>query len=287
MQSWYFIAIISIIAVAIGEIAQKLSITSKKDFSAETINFSIGVLQTIFSLVFVIIIGESFPNNFTPQLFIQLVVSSIIAFFFFKFLYTSYKGNSASISQVIFSLSVIVSTTLGILIFHESVTIAKFIGITVIVIGVIIANYKKGEKFSKYNLLAILAALTYGFLAIMDKSFSTTISIHWYQVLFSAGYSIISLIFAGRKITREVRQMDILTFRTIFISAVTFTIFNKLTYLSYSLGGEIGKVDAINNTNVFLIILMEYFILKERTDIKKKIISSVLAVAGVIILGFI
>jgi uncharacterized membrane protein len=286
IQAWFIFIILSVLVNAIGEIAQKVSVSSKDDISAETINFYLSIVQTVLSVSFIVVTGVQFDPNLNTEQIIQLTVGSVLAFFFFKFLYTSYKGNSASISQVIFSLSVFVSTFLGILFFNESATPSKFLGVTLIVTGVIIANYNKGEKLSKYNIYALIAALIYGFLASIDKSFSTTINPHYYQVLGAIGFGVTSLVLSGKKIIKESKQITKNSYKTILISAIAFTAFNKFTYMAYNQGGEVGRVDAINNTAIFLILLFEIFILKDTKNLKKKVLASILSVSGVLILGF-
>jgi len=286
MENWFFITLLSIIAVAIAEIAQKISITSKKDFSSETINFLVAGVQLLLSIVFVFLFVREASFGLSVSEATLILVSGFLSFFFFKFLYGSYKGNSVSISQVIYSFSVFVSTSLGIILFQESITLAKILGIILVVLAVIIVSFKRGEKLSKYNLLALLSALVYGLLTTIDKSLSISINIHVYQILSVFSFMVFSLVLAPRKIVREIRQVDFPIIKTIIISAIGFTIFNKLTYLAYSVGGEIGKVDAVNNTSLFLIIVLEVLILKDRSNLKKKIIGSLLAVMGVMILGF-
>ncbi len=55
--------------------------------------------------------------------------------------------------------------------------------------------------------------------------------------------------------------------------------------MSYGRGGEVGRIDAINNSQVVLIILFEYFILKHTKGTFKKIFAAVLVVLGIYILS--
>lgn len=287
IETWFILIIFSITVSAIGEIAQKLSVSSEENLSADTVNFYVGLIQTFLSLGFLIITNQQFDPSLSSTHILNLVVSSVLAFFFFRSLYSSYKGNSVSISQVIFSLSAFVSTVFGIFFFGESASVSKFLGVALIITGVAIASLKRGEKFSRYNLLALVAAVIYGFLTSIDKSFAISINVHYYQVLTCFGFVLFSLVMSGKLIFAESKKLTKGVIRTILISAVSFTIFNKLTYLAYSQGGEVGRVDAINNTSLFLIILLEVFFLKDRSNLKKKLLTAVLAVTGVMILGFI
>lgn len=246
----------------------------------------VACFQLILSIIFAILFVRDLDFTIQPHEILLIIISGLLSFVFFKFLYTSYKGNSVSISQVIYSFSVFVSTVLGIIIFNESLTINKFIGVGLVVIAVILVSYKSGEKFSKYNLFAFISAIVYGVLTSIDKSLSININVHIYQILNVAVFILFSLIFASKRIFTEIKSVDRVSVRPIMISAVGFTIFNKLTFLAYSVGGEVGKVDAVNNTSLFLIIILEIFVLKDKSNLTKKIIGSILAVTGILILGF-
>ncbi|EFK96195.1 hypothetical protein LDC_1793 [sediment metagenome] len=63
-------------------------------------------------------------------------------------------------------------------------------------------------------------------------------------------------------------------------------LYNFFTFTAYTLGGEVGRVDAINNSQVFLIIMAEYFILKHKDYIFKKLLAAAIAFTGVLVLGF-
>ena len=285
IELWYFFVLSSVIAISFGEIGQKLSVTSKLNLSARTINFSIAAMQMVLASAYVLLFVPNPDFSLSAIQLLQLVFSGILSFFFFDALYSSYKGNSASISQVIFSFSAILSSILGIILFNETVTIFKFIGILLILAGVIFASIKKGEKISRYNLLALLAAFIYAILTNNDKSFATAINPHVYQVLSMPVFLIVSLLFSGKKIMKEIRLIDMSLFRSILLSTIAFTISNKLTYLAYSTGGEVGRVDAINNSTIIFIIILEVLILKDKSNLRTKIIASMLTVSGVLILG--
>ncbi len=287
LESWYVFVLISVIATSFGEIGQKISVSSKLNVSAKTINFCIATMQMILALVYVLVFVKNPDFSLNAEQIIRLIISGILSFFFFDALYSSYEGNSASISQVIFSFSAVASTVLGIILFNESIAGVKFVGIGLILIGVVIASIKRGEKISKYNLMALFAALIYALLTNNDKYFSTTINPHVYQVLSIPMFLVASLLFSGKQIAKEIKKIDKTLFSSILLSTIAYTIFNKFTYLAYFAGGEVGKVDAINNAAVLVIIILEILLLKDRSDLKKKIIAALLTVTGVAILGLI
>ena len=87
-----------------------------------------------------------------------------------------------------------------------------------------------------------------------------------------------------KSIIREIKMIK--PWSLMFAAAAGFCIIvgYKFTYTAYSLGGEVAKVDAINNLSVFVIIAAEILFLKDRSNFKKKVLCAVIAVTGVILL---
>ncbi|MFC1623424.1 hypothetical protein ACFL2R_01600 [Patescibacteria group bacterium] len=92
----------------------------------------------------------------------------------------------------------------------------------------------------------------------------------------------------GRKnVMSSLKNRSIGDYGPIMLSGIAYFLFNFFTFTSYVYGGEIGRVDAINNSQVFLIILVEYFFLKHAKGVVRKLISAVLAIIGIYILGIV
>ena len=73
--------------------------------------------------------------------------------------------------------------------------------------------------------------------------------------------------------------------KPILFSGLGYIFYNICTFYAYTVGGEVGRIDAINNSQVFLIILFEYFALKHSKGMARKLVTAVIAYAGVLILG--
>ncbi len=286
MQLWFVLAMSAVFVLAISEIFQKVSLTNKINISAEANNFIIWVVQGTLALLFVLITGVNTNINFNLELVVQMIIIGTIYFAGGTLFYTSYKGNSPSISLILQSFSVIITTSLGILFFAESRSDIKFIGIGIIILAILIANYNPKEKFSKYNLLALGGACLYGIAYTIDKQFSITMNPHIYQILFCYAIAIMTLVFRGNKVVKDLKKVDFGLFKIIFGSAILFFIFNKLNFVAYSIGGEVGKIDAINNSVIFFVIILEILILKDKSSLARKISGSILCFAGILLLGF-
>ncbi len=90
----------------------------------------------------------------------------------------------------------------------------------------------------------------------------------------------------NEEVVNSIKGKKLNVFKPIIISGIGYFLFNLFTFNAYVFGGEVGRVDAINNSQVFLIILFEYFILKHLESVKRKVVTAIIAFSGVFILGF-
>lgn len=286
MPQWLIFTILALFIVAFAEIGQKISLTKKEDISPQTNNCIVWFIQFLYSLLFAFYTRTlSLQNiNFTTAL--QLVTLGIIYFFAATFFYASFKKGSASISGILATISMVTSTALGIIFFHEGTSIFKFFGAFLIFLAIVIVHFSSKEKFQKTNILALLGGLLFGVAYTIDKKFSIQLNPHTYQVLYTGTVTLVSLVFAGKQIVTESKTIHKKTLQVMFFSALAFFAWNKLNFMAYTLGGEVGKIDSINNTTIFVIILLEIIILKDKTQLKKKILTALIAGSGVFLLGF-
>lgn len=264
--------------------SQKISLTQKVDISAITNNFFVWTLQGIVGIILALSLGQ-FSLNLPIPLLWKLVIISFIYFAGGTFFYTSYKGNSPSISIIFGTISVAISSLLGTIFLHDVYNIIKVIGIILILSAIIFLNYKRTEKLNKHNLYAILGGTCFGVAFTLDKSMATTISPFMYLGLMCLGVAIVSAITSFKLIKRETRKLKGKNFLPMLSSATFGSSFNLLTFFAYRNGANVGVADAINNTTVFFVILLEIILLKDRENLSKKVLASLIAVSGVILIG--
>lgn len=281
MSLWFVFALLSIAALTGAELSQKVSMSNKKDISAITNNFFVWTLQGIFGLILTAFLSDfTLPQN--ENIVWKFLLVGIVYFLGGTFYYTSYKANSASLSIVLGSFSVIVSTTLGILFLGEQLNLLKALGIIAVLIAIFIVNYSKGAKLSKYNYFALAGGFAFGLAFSIDKSFVIgNIYPTLYVGLLCLTVALISLLLGYKTIKNDVKGLVLADYKPMFLSAVFGTMFNTFTFFAYLNHGDVGKVDAMNNSVVFFVILFEVLLLKERTNLKKKLLAAAIAVLGI------
>jgi len=282
MNLWFFFTVLSVVAMAGGEISQKLSLNRKLNIHPITNNFYVWLFMGIFGISVSLILNSfTFVSNFLE--FLKLLILGFTYFLGSTFYYTSYKGNSPSISMILASFSVIISTTLGVVFLQESIFLNKILGIVLILISLILINLNVKEKFEKYNIFALLGGFFYGIAYTIDKSFVLNINPATYIGLIGFLISIISITVRPNLILKESKNMRFNDFKPIFLAFVFFFSYFLFTFYAYIYGGSVGVVDSMNGIAFFIVLAFEVFVLKDKSNLFKKIFCSFIAFLGLVI----
>lgn len=286
-MNWFYFSLISIIALALAELTQQHILNAKNNIEERTSACLTFLIQSFFTIPFIFVfkVGGEFLRIFQADLFPYFIITSIIGSVGMIFYLRSFKVKNISISTIFVSFSVVVTTTIGILFFNETTYLYKFIGIALVLIAIISVNIKN-LNIEKNHFWGILAGLMFGVTYSLDKMIVTyvhpLIYIFWTFML----VAFFGFIFGPRIIYKAVRSSKLADFKPIVISGIGYFIYNMCTFFAYRFGGEVGRVDAINNSQIFLIILTEYFLFKHRDGLLRKFVTAGVAFGGVLILGY-
>lgn len=283
-ESWFILALLSIFAITGAELSQKISLTQKVKLSAITNNFFVSILIGAIGIALAFIFKQ-IPTSLDLEFFVGLIIVGTAYFLGATFYYTSYKSNSASISIILQSISIVVSTILGIIVFNESTGLQKFIGIAIILFAIVYVNYSKQFKFDKYNAFALLGGMIFGIAYTLDKYLSLDTNPLFYIGVLAPTAAFIGLIIKPRLILSETKNLKFIHFKSMLFAGFFIATYQILTFFSYSKGGSVGVVDALNNTSLFLVIIFEIIVFKNREMLGKKLISATLVLIGIILLS--
>ena len=286
-MSWFLFALLSVLAMAGSEITQKVALTRKINISAITNNAYIWLIQGVGGFVIALLIGQ-FELLSGWESWLKLIVLAFLYFVGGTAYYTSYKSNSPSVSIVLGSISVLISTAIGIALFNESTSWIKFVGIGLILMSIFVINFKKNKfKIDKYNALALLGGSLFGIAFSIDKSFVIDLNPFAYLGFMSVSVGVLSFFLKPKHIINETKRLHRVDFVPMFVIATFGIMFNLFSFLSYSKGGNVGAVDAINNTAVFFVIIAEVLLLNDRGDLLRKVVAAVIAISGIGLLSLI
>jgi len=283
-MTWITLTLVGLVCVALADVSQKISLKGSSPLSSVTNNFLVWNSIGVISLVYFLITGASFPPV-TWNFILQLIPLAIAYFLGGAFYYQSFKGNSVSLSAVLATISSVITTVLGIIIFSESSHWLKFVGSLIVLSAIIFVNYQKKLHFEKYNLYALTGGIFFGLAYTADKYFVITTSPDFYQIALCFSVGMASLVFRPKQIIAELKLFQTKLIPSIFSAVFFFFLYQKFLFKAISIGGEVGRIDVLNNTTIFIVIILEVFLLQERQNLLKKIIAAVIATIGATLLA--
>ena len=287
-MTWFTLTIFSVFALAVAELTQQHLLNLKNAFNERTSAILTFLIQVFLVVPFIFALGLSgqlfsvFSLNVFPKMLAVTFIASIAMIFYFK----SFRVKNISISTIFNSFSAIVSTSLGIIFFSESSSHLKFLGILLILLAIIVMNYKNAI-LEKNHLYGLFAGSIYGISYTLDKSIVQSVHPLIYIFWICLMIAVWAFIIDNKSVRNSLKGKALISYKPIAISGASYFLFNVFTFSAYRLGGEVGRIDAINNSEIFLIILFEFFILRHTQGTVRKLFSAGLAILGVFILGLV
>ncbi len=284
-MSWFTLNIFGVLSVAAAELFQQNILNKEKPISPRTSSVLGYFIQSLIILPFAYLsYRNDFFGVFASQRVLLFLAVTILGSFATVFYLRSFKVENISLSGIFGSLSIVVSTILGIYFFNESVTGMKFLGIGLIIIAIFSLNFRNAV-LEKNHFLGLLSGALFGICYTIDKGLVETIPpivyIFW-NFLFLSFFAFIA---NPKEVISSARGNISGVYKLIIFSGIFYLLYNIFTFTAYTVGGEVGKVDAINYGQVFLIILFEYIVLKHRSSLGRKLVAAAMAFAGIFILG--
>ncbi len=283
---WFYLSLLSVFALAAAELTQQKLLNTKDAVSARTSAVLTVFFQSL--LILPIVIVTSLRNQifsvFNYSISLNLIAVVFIGAIGIVFYMRSFQVQNISLSTIFVAFSAIVSTSLGIIFFHEGAYPLKFLGILLILVAIIALNFRN-TYLEKNHFFGFLAGICFGVTYTLDKSIMIFVPPLVYIFWTFFFVSIVQFLMGPRDVLSSLKDKNLNSYKPILFSSLGYVMYNFLTFTAYNYGGEVGRIDAINNSQVFLIILFEYFILKHTKGMKRKIITAAIAYSGVIILG--
>jgi drug/metabolite transporter (DMT)-like permease len=281
-MSWQIYLTISVLTLSISIILQRVLIHKDKlDPYGYAVFFQ--SLVSVILLVFLALNGFRFPD--LSGLWVQ-AISSAILFGAGHIVYAkTLQVVEASIFSVLFASHAVWIMAAGILFLDESLSVIQIVGSVMIFASVfLVTKNLKSFKLDKGTLLGLFTGLLFG-LAIALYSYvgRHTDTLSWSAFSF-VGAALSALLFRPKTIGTFKKFMKAsilpkLTLLSIFYAA------GSLTLLYAYKEGAFAVVSPLRQTGIIVTVLMALaFLPKERNQIAKKIVASLVCTAGVVLL---
>ena len=242
------------------------------------------ILSSLFFLPIFIVEFKLPKQNFV---WILVVISSIL---WAIVAYTGFKAYSyleVSIKTPVGKSKILFVFLFSIIFLKEKMSIEKIIGTIFVFIGVVLLSYKKGKKLGNFKnkgvLLTLLSSFTMSIALIVDKYATKFFNPGMYSFLVYFLPAIILLPFVIRRkyeIKSIFKHRVGATIMTVLLGSVYYYSMLKAFKLE-----EASVVVPIIELNTIIAVLGGIKFLKERNEIIKKIIASVIVFIGVLLVS--
>ncbi len=274
---FYFIA-------ATASPLQRRSLAKSKDNGpSEQARFAFVVMtiSVVGSLFFPLFSKFYISGNLFHLLLLALVSGSFgTAYSIFN--YIAQKHVDAGVTSVVSNIYTPVTIVLSSIFIHEGLSNMQIIGTVFLLIALVIISKKHriGRfRFDKYFLLMLLSGVMLGVLLVSERilqkttGFSAGTMISWWSQYIFLG---ITALYLKSKHTYT-RKDVVITGSLRFLQGLSFVI---LVYLV----GNLSVVASVTTFKIVVIFIAAAIFLNEKEDLPRKILGSVIAIAGLLLM---
>lgn len=279
-NGWIFLVLLYGIFKGIREGVKKKAL--QKNGTVEVLFF-----YTLFGFILVIPSCKDvflMPKNYILPIFIKscfVFTAWICAFKAIKKIPISLYGVT-DMSRVIFS------TVLGVVVLHETMGFNQFIGLALVLLGVLMVNRKKkgsnGEINKKYFVFILISCICNATSGVMDKLLMRTGDIthgqlqFWYMLFLTLMY-LCYLLFSRTKVNIK----SIAKNYWIWILSILFVIADRALFAANAYeASKVTVMTLLKQSSVIVTIIMGRIVFKEK-DIMYKIICALIVASGIVI----
>ncbi len=283
-MTWLTLALSAVGLFTVLNLLQRVLATESKDQRAMTIIFNMvaGVIA-----VAVFVAGGSYKNfslPADPNAYIFLGVAVLSFGLFERGRFVAAKLLDASTLTTISTVSVLVAFVGAALLYQEPMSLQKLAGGILIILALVIVSLGSGGK-RKISLKGVLAAaLIWVFLGIgwmMDKSGATHFNADTYSFLVWT-LPLFVVVFPGIKIKTLKTEMKLASWKVFLLAGINVA--GYLMQLKAVAISDATKVIPIVQLSTFATVIAGIIFLKEKENLLPKILGSILAVIGSVLL---
>lgn len=280
LNTWQFNIISYLIIYVIFSQSFKMA-TNKSRNDADLI-----ILLQFFSGIFVLFFLPFFNFNFPANIYtyILFLISCIFYAISARLRTTARRGLDVATYGILGQLSTIFIIIFGILFFKEKILLKHLLGTIFIIIGNIFVLYKKGKfEWNKYIFYSLIGNFTFSIAITIDIGISTQFNLPLYISLSLIIPALLIMIFEKRKTNDIIEEFKFGEKISILIVSLTWGL-STITNLRAYQFGKITIIAPLVALTTILNVFVAYFILKEKENFIKKIVSALIVIIGIILI---
>lgn len=178
---------------------------------------------------------------------------------------------------------VLFSTVMGVMLLNEVLNINQYIGLALVMIGLLLVNYNKGSKGeikTKYAIMALISCVLNASSGVMDKVLMKDMTSSQLQFWFMAMMCVLYLIYI--LITKE--KLNLLSIKNnlwIIVMSVLFVVGDKALFHANSIPeSSVSVMTLLKQSACFITIIGGRIVFKEK-NIVYRIICAIVIIMGI------
>lgn len=283
-MSWQLLLVINVLFTSIGTLLQKIIMKDDESDPAASAIFFL-LLSSFLTGAWLLLTNQlAFPNisNIIPNLIILMILIGG----FYLFIFKSLKLIDASEFVVILSARPLFTILASTFLLAEGLNSKQLIGVFAILLGIAIVTLNRLRiKFGKGELFALLAAICLGFAGTNDRFTLKYIDIDPYLFL----SSVLPGLFLLGTNSSSLRKLSYFFKAKPFSKMLLMTFVQLIAIVAllgaFKYGNNSSQISSIAEVNVILTVVMGILILREKTNLTKKLLGSIIAVVGLFLVS--
>lgn len=281
-MSWIFLVLISILFASIASLLQRVLL---KEEQSDPVAYAI-FFQLIIAVLFFICIaftGFHLPplKPFIFYLFLMTVLYGLANWFLFKGL----KTTEASETSILWSSKSIWTMITAIIFLKEPFDLKRMMGMFLVIAAIIVINWKRKEwKLNKGHFFILIGAICSGVAFTNDAFLLNHFELLSYLAIAFLLPSLFLLAIKPKSIIKFKLFLDKKRLFLMMVAASFLGVAALAIFYSYQKGGDASQIIPISQSSTVLIVIFAFIFLKERSRFPQKLIGSLLAFLGVLLL---
>lgn len=277
---WLTLSIICACVFAVNNILGR--ILAVKSDNPRAFAFVYNFWNGLFALTYWLIKPEAIAA--IPADIIYLLIIVVVLYGIFnRYEFYAKKHVEISTLTILFRVASLIAFFASIIFWKESLSVWKLAAAALIVSGSCLAVYKNSFAIDRIGLkYAAIAIISLGLGWAMDKKVSGYFPLAFYAFMTCIPPNIFLLPFPWIKIKEILNEVRLANYKIILLAFLNFSgYFLMINAYRY---GEASRVVLVVSSSAILTVLAGIILLKERERIAKKIIASILALSGIVLL---
>jgi drug/metabolite transporter (DMT)-like permease len=243
--------------------------------------FQVNLVNAILGLLLIFVQPLNFSGNI-PYIALLGLACGVFGAANFALLFAIQKHVEAGVTTIVSNIYTPVTIILATLLLREGLTPMQMIGTVFLLIGMVVVSKKHhiGRlKFDKYFLLMLLSGVLLGILLTTERALQLATGItagtliSWWSQCLVLGVIVLAMRTKGKYSARDVVVSGGLNFLHSFSWVLLlFTV------------GNLSLVSAVTTFKVVVVFVAAAIFLKEREDLPRKILGSLIALAGLLLM---